>query len=217
MSDLLRQPGLRRLFDGGRSMIGDDTHVRFVLEEHWNPALPVLGAIGMNPSTASEAVRDPSWDRWRGFGVRWGFGGLIVVNPVPFRSSSPARAIDVLDDVRLGLNDGAAEQLRQNVLHLRRQGQRAAVWLCGWGDKGQAMDATLPNLLARMVEALEHARGEALPCIAFGLTAGGAPKHVMARGRSRIADDADAHRFDPFSGALGERVEMPWAVKQGRA
>lgn len=65
-----------------------DRRYRYILTRRWSPA-PMLGCIGLNPSTADELQDDPTVRRWMGFARRDGFGGIVVGNLFAFRATNP--------------------------------------------------------------------------------------------------------------------------------
>ena len=65
-------------------------HYRWWLERVWQPAAPRLLFIGLNPSRADGQRDDPTLRRLVGFGRRWGFGSLEVLNLLALISPSPA-------------------------------------------------------------------------------------------------------------------------------
>lgn len=191
-----------------REQIGDDV-VRRMLRERWAPG-PLIGWLGMNPSDASEERTDPTWMRWRGFATRWGFGGQIVCNPVPFRSASPDDAISLLRAIgtapmgSIMFTNGMAE-LMENFAAIKAVAAEPKAWVLGWGDKGAAMNDAV-RVHKHTINALRE--GGATTFLTFGLTKGGNPKHVLARGTSRIPDDAPVFHIHPESRKLGERFEI---------
>jgi hypothetical protein len=187
----------------GRVQVGDE-RVRNVLRERWGPG-PLIGWLGMNPSDASEERTDPTWMRWRGFAERWGFGGQIVCNPVPFRSANPDDAIEqlrFLANARMGtwwFAEGA-QAMQHNYTCMKAIADEPVAWVCGWGDKGAAMNEVV-RVHRPTIKALRD--GGATLFLTFGLTKSGNPKHVLARGTSRIPDDAGLYMFHPESRKLG--------------
>jgi hypothetical protein len=177
--------------EAARSQIGDAT-VRHVLRERWAPG-PLIGWAGMNPSDASAERTDPTWMRWRGFAMPWGYGGQIVINPVPFRSPSPDEAIARLKLIAAGRDESGKMDLAMNRAEVRKVAAEPVAWVIGWGDKGAAMDDAY-RVHRAFIEALRD--GGAQIFLTFGLTKNRNPKHVLARGTSRIPDDAPL--FDYF-------------------
>lgn len=193
-----------------RFEIGDKHH-RHILVERWAEG-PLIGYAGMNPSYAGAERSDPTFTRFNGFARRWGFAGSIWVNLVPFRSSQPKDAMQILRRIDQGLDWSARDQLQESLRHVERHAPQAEVWVCGWGAGGEAMQAIFPMLAHHLAEAIEDGRPQEWPAVflSFGLTAGKAPKHVLARGLHRIPDDAPVYRFDPYVYHLGAEAPMPW-------
>lgn len=135
-------------------------HYRWWLQRVWQPAAPRLLFIGLNPSRADGQRDDPTLRRLVGFGRRWGFGSLEVLNLFARISPSPAALRRAADPV--GVEADAWLQQR-----LAAQPQ-APVWL-GWGNQGAWRDrdrAVLALLQGRDLRAL-------------GLTAAGQPRHPL--------------------------------------
>ena len=62
---------------------------RYSLWRGWNPTKPKVTFIGLNPSTATESIEDPTIRRCIGYAKRWGYGRLSVVNLFAFRATQP--------------------------------------------------------------------------------------------------------------------------------
>ncbi len=58
---------------------------------------PVLGCVGLNPSTADAFDDDPTIRKIRGYGRRWGFPRLLMGNLFGFRSTDP-KGLRTADD-----------------------------------------------------------------------------------------------------------------------
>lgn len=71
------------------ALFSDDRTFRYWLLRRWNPALPLMAIIGCNPSTANERVNDPTIRKTIGFGERFGFGGILMLNVGAFRATDP--------------------------------------------------------------------------------------------------------------------------------
>lgn len=75
-----------------------DRRWRYELRRVWDEK-PLCAFIGLNPSTADETHDDPTVRRCIGYAVRWGYGGLIMLNIFAYRSTDPRRLAEVLDPV----------------------------------------------------------------------------------------------------------------------
>lgn len=85
--------------------------------------------VGLNPSTADAHHDDATVRRCVGFGKRWGFDGLILVNLFAYRSTNPAALLCSLDPV------GPA-----NDRWIRRVSSEAKLTVAAWGARGAYLD-----------------------------------------------------------------------------
>jgi hypothetical protein len=102
---------------------------RYFLSRTWNPMLPSVMFIGLNPSTADEQQDDPTVRRCVGFATKWNFGGLVLVNLFAYRSTDPAGLRDTDDPV------GPA-----NDKHILLGARAADRVVLAWGTKGNLVD-----------------------------------------------------------------------------
>ena len=79
----------------GITMIGDATNERFLLKTE---GARVLYAIGINPSTASDAHADATMRKVMGFAERNGFDGFAMLNLYPQRTTDPRGLHERRDD-----------------------------------------------------------------------------------------------------------------------
>jgi hypothetical protein len=98
---------------------------RYYLRRVWYHSKPVMAWVCLNPSTATEAVNDPSVRRMAGYAWEWGYGGFIVGNAFALRSTDPAGLKQIDDPVG-----------PENDEWLRRICEEAALVVCGWGNHG---------------------------------------------------------------------------------
>ena len=149
---------------------------RYWLEREWNVAKPKLAVCMLNPSTADAAIDDPTLLALIPFGGLWGYGGLAVVNLYGWRSPHPTamkRAPGRLDEVN-------RRRGREAMLVAATMGD--GCMLVAWGNDGD-----FEGEASRFADYAADAVGLDLICL--GTTLSGAPKHPMARGRSRIRRD----------------------------
>lgn len=66
-----------------------DRKYRYWLKIVWNPDLPLLIVIGLNPSTADELKDDPTVRKCKEFARRLHCGGLLMLNIFSFRATKP--------------------------------------------------------------------------------------------------------------------------------
>lgn len=151
---------------------------RWSLTRRWSGGPRVLWLM-LNPSTADGSKDDPTLLRIVGFSKRWGFGGLVVANLHPFRSPHP----DVLRRW-LAAGVGTEEASRRNAEVWRELAAASSMAVAAWGAHGdRALARTLLGKSAIEIRCL-------------GRTNDGSPIHPLARGRSRVPDDATAIPFD---------------------
>jgi hypothetical protein len=62
---------------------------RYFLKIIWDADLLAMGVIGLNPSTATHLVDDPTLRRVKGFAKGWGYGGIQMLNAFAVRSKDP--------------------------------------------------------------------------------------------------------------------------------
>lgn len=73
-----------------RAVYSDCERYRYLLQIQWDTQRGCLQAIGLNPSTATELVDDPTIRRLKRFARDFGFGGLLMTNLFAFRSTDPS-------------------------------------------------------------------------------------------------------------------------------
>jgi hypothetical protein len=97
--------------------------------------------VGLNPSTADEAVNDPTIRRCVGFAQAWGYGSLCMVNLFAFRATEPRAMKDCEEPVG-----------KQNDEWLQRLAAGAAIRIAAWGNHGsyKGRDAIVAKFLGRM-------------------------------------------------------------------
>lgn len=62
---------------------------RYTLWRVWDPGLPFVQFIGLNPSTADEKVSDPTVTRCINFAKAWECGGMCMTNAFALRDTDP--------------------------------------------------------------------------------------------------------------------------------
>lgn len=145
---------------------------RTELTRVWNEALLLLVVVMVNPSTADARKNDPTILTLIHFAKLWGYGGIFVVNPFTYRSSTQAALIHARDPY--GPECLTAWQRAREIATTQN-----TPMLCAWGNGGALLDAD-KRFLARV---------GAIPLIVLGLTKDGHPKHPLARGAHRIPRD----------------------------
>lgn len=159
---------------------------RFTLTRMWAGDGGRVCFIGLNPSAADHRRDDPTVGRWIHFARSWGCAGRTAVNLYPLRSASPAARRTWAQRQAGGPDRSARDRIqRDNLPILVREAKAAALVVACWG--AGAWD---PAFVDRVLGAIGAGEAPWPDVHCFGLTAGGAPIHPMARGRSRIPDHA---------------------------
>ncbi len=136
--------------------------------------------VMLNPSTADAVADDPTIRRCVGFGKRWGFRELTVVNLFALRATNPAA---------LRAHGAAAVGGRNNDA-LRWARSAANTVVAGWGNHGRHLDRDLAVMdLVGPTMALRTTR---LGCPAHPLYLPSASELLPYRGRQPPGEEAAA-------------------------
>lgn len=88
---------------------------RYALWRIWDDSKPLVAFIGLNPSTANEAVGDPTITRVVNFARRWGFGGVYMLNCYAYVSTRPQELLalpdDPVNDATIDMVGGMCEEI----------------------------------------------------------------------------------------------------------
>ena len=125
---------------------------RYSLTRVWDPALPTMTFVLLNPSTADAVELDQTLRRCVNFAKRDGFGGMLIVNLYAFRSTSPKVMKAAADPVGPE-NDRVLAGVSGTVV-------------AGWGNHAH------PGRVAQAVALLP-------PLYALGVNKSGAPTHPL--------------------------------------
>lgn len=131
---------------------------RYVLWRIWNPSLPRVLFIMLNPSTADQIQNDATLRRCIHFAQSWSCGSIEVVNLFAFRSTNPSMLAHVADPVG-----------PENNTHIQQAIRRASLIVCAWG--------AYKNSGKRVREVLKFLEGREVYC--FGCTREGNPRHPL--------------------------------------
>ncbi|WP_437226659.1 DUF1643 domain-containing protein [Planctomicrobium sp. SH661] len=119
-----------------------------------------IAFIGLNPSTATEQVNDPTVRRCIGYAQLWGYREFVMLNAFGYRSTDP-RGLQTIEDPV-----GAA-----NNEQIRYWSRRSDVVVCCWG-----VHAVLQDRGAYLEEQL---RKWNVTARCLGKTLAGFPKHPL--------------------------------------
>lgn len=143
-----------------RALYSPCLHYRYLLERRWDEAAPLLLYIMLNPSTATEAMNDPTIARCERRARRLGYGGFIACNLFAWRETDPAQLKKVPEPI------GPA-----NDAILLATAREADLVLCAWGVHGAHLGrgGEVASMLREAGVALHH----------LGLTQEGHPRHPL--------------------------------------
>lgn len=151
-----------------------DRHYRYWLQRCWNPDLPRLLFVGLNPSSADADRDDPTLRRLMGFARVWGFGQLDVVNLFALCSVSPALLRRSKDPVGEDNDQWLKSHLMRLRSGLRGCPRESDALLVGWGNGGcwRQRDQQVLDLIAEDLQ-------PEVRLLALGFTASGQPRHPL--------------------------------------
>ncbi len=149
---------------------------RYSLWRRWGPG-PACCFIGLNPSTATETVDDPTIRRCIRFSRDWGFGAYWMLNLFAFRSTDPK---GIYSGSPVGLHNDAT------IVEWCRRAGRVIV---AWGNHGAHQDRG--NRVLSMIYGAQAGMTDKIYC--FGKTKTGQPKHPLY-----IRADAALEQWIPF-------------------
>lgn len=171
---------------------------RYAAKRAWGAGPCVLWNL-LNPSKADGRRDDPTMCRMIRFSWRLGFGSLIVTNLYPFISASPKALRRWLGATRsgasIGPTIGAAIATERNMRIVREQLPLCVLHIAAWGNGADPDDLRRFLEEATVRHESDGETGDPAINIAptwycLGMTASGAPKHPLARGKHRLPDDA---------------------------
>jgi hypothetical protein len=133
-------------------------HYRYSLSRIWDQTKPLIGFIGLNPSTADHIKDDKTISRCISFSKAWGFGGFYMMNLFAYRATKPSVMMQSANPIGFENNN--------YLLELKSKVDKVAI--C-WGDKGQHN--------GRSKEVLSLLNQGDLYCITINKS--GQPKHPL--------------------------------------
>ena len=157
---------------------------RFTLSRTWD-ARPKLLVSMFNPSTAKADQDDPTINLVSHIAAHNGFGGIVVVNGIPLCSSTPAPAIEMTRwDKTQEWTD--RDRLQENLGVIVNEVAHAGAVLIAWG----ALADRCADWFENVIEEIECALPDGATLYCLGKTAGGYPKHPLARGKHKVYKNA---------------------------
>jgi hypothetical protein len=160
---------------------------RWTLSRAWDDR-PVLLVCMFGPSTADDSTDDPTITLVSHIASHNGYGGIVVVNGIPLRSSKPEPQFAMLDwDKRQEWSD--RDRLQENLALVSGEASKAGAALIAWGAlAGQTMAAA--DWFDNVREEIESALPPGAPLLCLGRTKAGYPLHPLARGKLKVRKDA---------------------------
>lgn len=136
---------------------------RYSLTIQWKTGPRTLMVIGLNPSTATELVDDPTVLRCKKRAKALGFDRMVMTNLFAYRATAPEdmKALDSADAV------GGLDQMAT----LRDTAASSDLILCAWGNHGS--HSRQASVVLRMLAA----HRDKFRCLAVTQT--GHPKHPL--------------------------------------
>jgi len=131
---------------------------RYVLWREWDLSKGTCVFIGLNPSTADEAVDDPTLRRCVNFAKEWGYGKYVMVNLFAYRATDPR-------DLKITPKPIGYK----NNYHIKAQCYEAELVVAAWGNHG--------SFMKRDKKVLQLLKDIPLKC--FKIMATGQPAHPL--------------------------------------
>lgn len=145
--------------DSSGAVFDDSQKYRYRLWRRWNPALPAVCIVMLNPTATEAAAKDPTIERCAILAEKWGFGGIEIVNLFAFRATRPRDLWQAEDPVG-----------SHNDEHIKRAIAHSKTCVVAWGD--------LPHgRLDRTKSVLNLLAGHELFCL--GMTKLHQPRHPL--------------------------------------
>lgn len=132
------------------------------LSRSWDDTLPTILWVGMNPSTATAAVDDPTIRTEIAFSRLWGFGSYIKTNVMDYRATHPKDLLVA----------GVVPRSDENLPTIREMARKSSRVMMAFG----ALHARLLHFGTETTEALQS-DGHDLLCLAYSKA--GLPRHPL--------------------------------------
>lgn len=142
---------MSNLLETRTAYFSTDRKYRYWLKIVWNPNLPLLIVIGLNPSTADEQKDDPTVRRCKQWARNLHCGGLLMLNAFAFRATDPVDMMMADDPVG-----------PENNRVLLEMTANAFITLCAWGNTG-----IFKNRSQEILQMFAADGGRKLKCLRF--------------------------------------------------
>jgi hypothetical protein len=167
---------------------------RWTLTRTWDDR-PKLLVVMFNPSTASSSEDDPTIGLVSHIASHNGYGGIVVVNGIPLRSSTPSAAVDMVNTWDKRQEWGWRDALQVNVSAITGECERAGAVLLAWG----ALADRCADWFEMLIEEIECSLPAGVAVYCLGRTKAGYPIHPSARGKHKVSKDASLLPWSPES------------------
>ena len=157
---------------GGKVRLGVSSHIqstarfsscgryRQLLTRCWDPNLPPILFIGMNPSTADQHVDDPTVRKECGYAQRWGYGSLIKCHVMDYRATHPKDLLTVV------------AQSDENLPIIQQQLKKVDTVVAVWGK----LNPKLQDCATKVWDLLKNFDGQVM-CL--GTNQDNSPRHPL--------------------------------------
>lgn len=108
------------------AIISECEQYRYELHRIWRPKSQLVCWVMLNPSTADANFDDPTIRRCIGYTMRWGCGGIIVVNLFALRATDP-------NDLCVSIDPIGSE----NYHYIFQASWEAGLTIAAWGIRGK--------------------------------------------------------------------------------
>lgn len=142
------------------AILSPDRRYRYRLWRTWDPAIPPVVYIMLNPSVADETQDDPTIVRCVERARRLGAGGIVVTNLFAYVSTDSGALSTVADPVGPD-NDAVLVDICRSAMHV----------VCGWGARKIARE--------RAGQVLALLRTHRIQPKAVRVTRDGSPGHLL--------------------------------------
>jgi hypothetical protein len=156
-----------------------------------------------NPSTADHERDDPTITLLCHIASHNGYGGIVVCNAIPLRSSTPADAIDMVMTWDKRQDWYQRDALHGNLGIVTGEVSHAGAVLLAWGALGER----IADWMDHVIEEIECNLADGAQLLCLGKTNSGQPKHPMARGKHKVPKDAPLlpWRIDAMTKHTGDK------------
>ncbi len=148
------------------AIISECGQYRYRLDRKVRLAGPVIAFFGVNPSTADASLDDATTRKWWGFSERMGARAYIAGNLFAYRATDVRQLAAVDNPVGYANGDYLAAIIKE-----------ANILVPCWGNLKKLRRVPEFALQVQRVSAMLRQSGK--PCLCFGLTKEGDPKHPL--------------------------------------